>query len=671
MIKDKWLKSSAMILSLGLVVSFSVSGIPPIDHAEAEGPEKSTFFSTSYIEESDSLNTESQGDLWASCWSDDDYLYAANGDGDGFTVTPPNTVNTPPGLDHLTDIAINKIAGVPGELTGEAVAESDQIGQIWNDSQSYNRKPTGMACVNGDLYLAVQDLNKDFNDVPSATVVKSTDKGKTWSWDKTKPMFDDHIFTTMMFLDYGKDYENAIDKYVYVYGLDHNWRDSFNDRVEDPTKLYLARVPQKSVTDRSTWEFYSGKKKGKPTWSKNINEKQPILQDERRIYQDTFTVNSPKDMTVISQGSVVYNKPLKRYIYTSWTEYTFEFYEAPTPWGPWKHFMTKDYGGYPWSDTKNGGYATTIPSKFISDDGKTMYVQSNTFMGGAANYNFSLRKLTVEPNKPSKPTNEKNIYQNLAIIGEGTTPINKVAHFGNVEYLNNNKLDESEDSWNNENKSTDWWGYTWNKNYNMNMVNYTTGNVYPDGGWFDNMKVQVRQNFEWVDVSNLTGTPDYPNNNNFGINKTYTFTFDDTWGDGIRIIGKPGGSMTFTSIAELAVSYGYDGQSNSRPFTIENGKISTSDGILGSATLKRSEGVSDHKGQEVVVFELWKNKKRVDFAAIKKDITTLEEMSAFFSNIDNSKKYKIKMFVVQSLDEYQRSPKIAERLSNEVELSDS
>ncbi len=36
---------------------------------------------------------------------------------------------------------------------------------------------------------------------------------------------------------------------------------------------------------------------------------------------------------------------------------------------------------------------------------------------------------------------------------------------------------------------------------------------------------------------------------------TYTFSFDDTWGDGVRIIGTPGGTATFTSFAESEVYY--------------------------------------------------------------------------------------------------------------------
>lgn len=359
-------------------------------------PEKSTFFRSASIENSDTFNTQSQGDLWASCWSDDDNLYAANGDGDGFTVESPNIVNTPPnsGSYLIKDIAISKIEGTPENLRGETVSSGDEISQIWNNPEAYNRKPTGMVCVDGDLYLAVQDLNKDFNDVPSATIVKSTDKGKTWTWDKSKPMFDDHTFTTIMFLDYGKDNAHAIDDYVYAYGLDHNWRDSFTNRVEDPTKLFLARVSKDSILERSTWEFYSGEVNGEQTWTKDINKRLAVLQDDRVIYRGIHS--TPKNLTVLSQGSIVYNQPLNRYIYTSWTEYTFEFYESPAPWGPWKLFLSKDFGEYPWTDTQNGGYATTIPSKFISSDGRTMYVQSNTFMGGINNYNFSLRKLFVE-----------------------------------------------------------------------------------------------------------------------------------------------------------------------------------------------------------------------------------------------------------------------------------
>jgi len=68
--------------------------------------------------------------------------------------------------------------------------------------------------------------------------------------------------------------------------------------------------------------------------------------------------------------------------------------------------------------------------------------------------------------------------------------------------------------------------------------------------------VQVRQNFQWVDVKGLTVSPEYPYSSAAGTQTTYTFSFDPTWGDGIRIVGAPGGEHTFTSISQLTVTYG-------------------------------------------------------------------------------------------------------------------
>jgi hypothetical protein len=367
-------------------------------------------------------------------------------------------------------------------------------------------------------------------------------------------MFRDYIFTTVFFLDYGKDNENAIDEYVYAYGIDNNWRDSFNNAVQDPTELFLARVPKTYIQDRAKWEFYTGDLKGKASWSSKIEDKKAVLKDERRVYSKVLkAVEEIHDMTVISQGSVVYNKQLDRYIYTSWTEYTFEFYEATSPWGPWKKFVTKDFGAYPWTKAKHGGYATVIPSKFISSDGNDMWIVSATFMGGYKNYQYAMRKITVNKYVETKASNKKG-PDNLA-LEDGSAPIFKSLHFGKNTIMNDGKSEGSEDSWDGEDKTSDWWGYTWPQAYNLNKLQYTTGKMAKDGGWFNDVKVQVRQKFEWKDVKLKVVTPDYPKNNTVGANTTYTFTFSDTWGDGIRIIGTPGGDSKFTSISELGVYF--------------------------------------------------------------------------------------------------------------------
>jgi hypothetical protein len=152
----------------------------------------STFFSTAYIEECDTYNTVSDGDLWASAWADDDNLYSANGDGKGFGST-------------FADIVVNRITGSPYSNNVAGTALTSNISQIWTSGGGYNRKPTGMIIVDGNLYCAVQDLASNFDNVFAATICKSTDHGATWIWDTSAPMFNNYVFTTIMFLDYGRN----------------------------------------------------------------------------------------------------------------------------------------------------------------------------------------------------------------------------------------------------------------------------------------------------------------------------------------------------------------------------------------------------------------------------------------------------------------------------------
>ena len=260
----------------------------------------SPFFASADIADSQTIVTKSIGDLWPSCWSDDDNLYAANGDGKGFDLSGTRG-----------DVVVNRISGSVDKLTGVALAKGDQVASIWGpNAQNYNRKPTGMVCVNGDLYLAVQDLNKSRNpdgksheDAPSASISKSTDHGKTWTWDTSAPMFDNYKFTTIFFLDFGKNNANGIDNYVYVYGLDYNWHQS-DGTVPNPVDVYLARVTPDNLQNRPAWEFFSGlDSSGNPLWNSNMDSRAAVLHDASL---------NPRGNTIISQGGVVYDKPLNR-----------------------------------------------------------------------------------------------------------------------------------------------------------------------------------------------------------------------------------------------------------------------------------------------------------------------------------------------------------------------
>jgi Domain of unknown function (DUF4185) len=529
--------------SMLLVLAFLI--VLPKSGAQTVTPPESKLFSTVGEEAYSTYQmTSGNGDLWPSCWADDGNLYAANGDGTNFGST-------------FYPMAIGQIAGMPPDLSGTFVA--GDVGNNYSGSP-YTDKPTGMVCVGGRIYLAYQNLNEDtFDDAPAASIVESQDHGVTWSANPAKPMFGTpgnasdpkaYLFTTIFFLDFGWNHENAIDQFVYAYGLDNDWRDQ--------TAVYLARVPATSILDRSTWQFFAGLKGNNPEWTSNITQKRAVLTDQRELYQHVFAIDCPADQKIIAQGGAVYDRPLNRYLMTTWGCATHEFYESPTPWGPWSHFHTNDFG--PLRLLQNRGqYGTNIPSKFISADGLRFYLQSNVCCSGNS-YTYSLRKVYLRPYTQTIPTNELS-NTNLAQAA-GTRAISKSTHFGTLcslncaDQLNSGNMTVSEDDYDEEEKTVDWWGYTWPRAYRINEVTYTTGNVFVNGGWYESgLTVQVRQNFEWVDVGSVTMTPTYPFSSSAGSQQTYNLSFRDTWGDGVRIIGTPGGTGYFTSITQLGVYY--------------------------------------------------------------------------------------------------------------------
>jgi hypothetical protein len=529
------------------------------------------MFATVDIPYHSTVATDSNGDLWPSAWADDGYLYTANGDGRGFSTAA------------FADIVVNRVDGTPEtELTGMRLAAGATVAPVWSDPDLYNRKPTGMVAVDGDgngrdeLYLAVQDLRMApaehaFNDAPAATIVRSDDYGRTWTWPE-QPMFSDHTFTTVTFLDLGQSnglanlVEPGGEDFVYAYGMDNNWRDSFSDVVPDPVDLYLARVPAASIQDRSAWEFFAGAEGEVATWSAAIEDRVAVLHDERRVYPD-LVVDGPRDSTVISQGGVVYDAPIDRYLYTSWTEFTWELYESPTPWGPWTLFGRQDFGPYPWYGAENeagwvnGGYAVTTPSKFISADGLQLWAQANWFVGAAepdevTTYHFALRPITLTLRDPDAPTFEAEPGTDLTdpASGSGAVVLDVHARYGNIAALTDDDPATAVSSWNGTAKLRDEWGVEFPQPVTIDEVVLTPGPAPEDGGWFEGAPViEVRLDGVWQVLEDVTISPGYPGDAGAADASEYRFELPEVVVDGVRVAGVPGGSGSYTTVAELEV----------------------------------------------------------------------------------------------------------------------
>jgi hypothetical protein len=96
----------------------------------------------------------------------------------------------------------------------------------------------------------------------------------------------------------------------------------------------------------------------------------------------------------------------------------------------------------------------------------------------------------------------------------------------------------------------DWIGYEFESPHQFSGLLFQEGIESSQGGWFSSLTVQARVGGAWVDVQNLTAVPPYAPNNGVSF-ETYEMFFDPLTADGVRIAGRPGGSFTYVSAAEL------------------------------------------------------------------------------------------------------------------------
>jgi glucose/arabinose dehydrogenase len=96
-----------------------------------------------------------------------------------------------------------------------------------------------------------------------------------------------------------------------------------------------------------------------------------------------------------------------------------------------------------------------------------------------------------------------------------------------------------------------WIGYSFPQDRLFDRLVYQEGQHFADGGWFTSLGVEVRRGGVWRSVSGPRSMPPYPRTDNGRNWQTFTLAFSPAYGDAIRIIGPPGGSAAFITIAEL------------------------------------------------------------------------------------------------------------------------
>lgn len=303
-----------------------------------------------------------KGDTLFNTWAADGNIYATSNDTSGFN----GTCNS--------DIAINELAGNdPTQLTAPFVNCMTSFGYKADVAQTPDGcswKSGGIISVSGTLYLAVSRQgwtgackNESNGEQPSlnASIVKSTDHGRTWSngfgitadaggaaprWDaslgRVRAMFPKQAFSAPFFINYGQDDKPAStadggNQYVYAVSDD--------GYAYDGNYLILGRVLRSKIgnLNAANWQFYTGPPGGDGSnpayWSANVSAATHILTATHQISQPDIQYYPALHSYILTSSYFPFTPswPSGRSAHSS----TFSFYEAPHPWGPWTQFLSK------------------------------------------------------------------------------------------------------------------------------------------------------------------------------------------------------------------------------------------------------------------------------------------------------------------------------------------
>ncbi|MBI1389014.1 MAG: serine hydrolase [bacterium] len=283
-------------------------------------------------------------DNWPLTWGDDDRLYTAYGDGNGFK----------PFTGKKLSMGFARVSGSPPGLTGENIRS--ESGETIGDGPRA-RKASGIIMVDGVLYLWARNA-------ANAQLAWSEDHGETWRWSDWK--FETG-FGAPTFINFGRNNENARDEFVYLVSHD-------NDSAYEPAdRMVMARVPADRILERSAYEFFESLgENNSPRWTKEINKRGAVFVHTGKCYR----------------SGISWNPGLRRYLWLQTLpkgdarfEGGFGLYDAPEPWGPWTTvYLTQRWDVGP-------GESSSLPVKWMSPDGRSAFM---VFSGSDA---FSVRQV--------------------------------------------------------------------------------------------------------------------------------------------------------------------------------------------------------------------------------------------------------------------------------------
>lgn len=331
------------------------------------------------------------GDTWYPSWAEDDKLYSPFTDGTTDGVSSFSAAFTHDGLpDPRTQWLMKKSTTGNGVLIGDdpLALEVRAIGIEHADPFPYGgRYPCGTLVHNGVWYYGTYCLSpygttrygdKVYNWPflgPFVGFRTSLDYGKTWMpcpHTADKPIFGENGMCgypvkigSPHFVDFGKNMMHSPDGYAYLVGHGSDLKFYPPQNIAHLSwitgdQVYLIRVKPslETINDPSAYAFFAGHDASDtPLWSSRFEDIKPLLEWPDRMGCVTVTYNAPlqKYLMAVTDGGNTCAK-MNSYIL-----------EADTLTGPWRLVTyMKDFG--------EQAYFLNFPSKFISEDGKTLWL---------------------------------------------------------------------------------------------------------------------------------------------------------------------------------------------------------------------------------------------------------------------------------------------------------
>jgi hypothetical protein len=322
-------------------------------------------------------------DTWYPSWAADGHLYSPWTD--GYLLddadTQPFDDSHPGYACNSLDYLGRKAATAQAKIVGDdplALSLVNLTPRIEADPAPYGgRYPCGSLVVNGEWYYGTYCL-RDFSGErcggvgwltlgPFVGFRRSRDLGATWVETRhtpAQPLFGENTDLAPIrigaphFVDLGQNLQHSPDGKAYLVAHGATRPEACNNWIQGD-QVYLLRVSPEpdAIEDPQAYEFFAGHDPaGRPRWTRSLAKMQPLLAWDDHLGCVTVTYNAPlgKYLLCVTRGVRA-------------GHYDTLFLEAEALTGPWRLFCY-------WRDFGPEAYFVNLPSKFISGDGRTVWV---------------------------------------------------------------------------------------------------------------------------------------------------------------------------------------------------------------------------------------------------------------------------------------------------------